>query len=149
MHDGGSIYNLSASPGTVIEDNYMYDNNHTVALYLDEGSRYVTEQDNVVQDAGVWAFTNASSTNNTDDSSFIDNWYNGGATEVATAAPHNNVLSGNVLVSGDDWPAGAQQVISEAGIAHPSAATQAAGRDAGSNDSTRLQATGIGNAKTM
>ena len=52
MHDGGSIYNLSASPGTVIKDNYMYNNNHTVALYLDEGSRYVTEENNVVQDAG-------------------------------------------------------------------------------------------------
>jgi hypothetical protein len=125
MHDGGSIYNLSASPGTVIEDNYMYDNNHTVALYLDEGSRYVTEENNVVQDAGVWAFTNASSTNNTDDNTFAGNWYNGGATQVATGAPHDNVLSGNVLVSGYDWPAGAEQVIKAAGIAQPTAATQA------------------------
>ena len=47
MHDGGSIYNLSANPGTVIEGNYMYNNNHTVALYLDEGSRYVTQENNV------------------------------------------------------------------------------------------------------
>jgi hypothetical protein len=116
MHDGGSIYNLSANPGTVIKDNYMYDNNHTVALYLDEGSRYVTEENNVVQDAGVWAFTNANALNNTDDNTFEGNWYNGGATQVATGAPHNNVLSGNVPVSGDDWPADAQQVISQAGI---------------------------------
>jgi hypothetical protein len=125
MHDGGSIYNLSANPGTVIEDNYMYNNNHTVALYLDEGSRYVTEQDNVVQDAGVWAFTNASSTNNTDDNTFSGNWYNGGATQVATGAPHNNLLTGNILVSGDNWPSGAQAVISAAGIAQPTPATQA------------------------
>ncbi|MGH3291741.1 MAG: hypothetical protein ACRDP7_08040 [Trebonia sp.] len=125
MHDGGSIYNLSANPGTVIEGNYMYNNNHTVALYLDEGSRYVTEENNVVQDAGVWAFTNASSTNNTDDNIFSGNWYNGGATQVATGAPHNNVLTGNVLVSGDNWPAGAQAVISAAGIAQPTPATQA------------------------
>ncbi len=126
MHDGGSIYNLSADPGAVIEDNYMYNNNRTVALYLDEGSRYVTEQNNVVQDAGVWAFTNANANNNTDDNTFSGNWYNGGATEVATGAPHDNVLTGNVLVSGDDWPGGAEQVISEAGIAHPTTATQAA-----------------------
>ena len=125
MHDGGSIYNLSANPGTVIEGNYMYNNNHTVALYLDEGSRYVTEENNVVQDAGVWAFTNASSTNNTDDNTFSGNWYNGGATQVATGAPHNNVLTGNVLVSGDNWPAGAQAVISAAGITQPTPATQA------------------------
>ncbi len=126
MHDGGSIYNLSADPGTVIEDNYMHNNNGTVALYLDEGSRYVTEQNNVVQDAGVWAFTNANANNNTDDNTFSDNWYNGGATEVATGAPHDNVLSGNILVNGDDWPVGAEQVISEAGIAQPTTATQAA-----------------------
>lgn len=127
MHDGGSIYNLSANPGTVIKDNYMYNNNHTVALYLDEGSRYVTEENNVVQDAGVWAFTNASSTNNTDDNTFSGNWYNGGATRVATGAPHNNVLTGNILVSGDNWPAGAQAVISAAGIAQPTPATRALG----------------------
>ena len=116
MHDGGSIYNLSANPGTVIEDNYMYNNNSTVALYLDEGSRYVTLSSNVVQDAGVWAFTNADANNNTDSNTFSGNWYNGGATEVATGSPHNNVLSNNVQVSGYNWPSGAQQVISQAGI---------------------------------
>jgi hypothetical protein len=123
MHDGGSIYNLSANPGTVVEDNYMYNNNHTVALYLDEGSRYVTMQNNVVQDAGVWAFTNANPNNNTDDNTLSGNWYNGGATQVATGPPHNNVLSGNVLVSGYNWPAGAQQVIAQAGIEPTIAAT--------------------------
>ncbi|MFB7508915.1 right-handed parallel beta-helix repeat-containing protein [Streptomyces broussonetiae] len=81
MFDGGSIYSLSASPGSVISDNYMYGNNHTTALYLDEGSRYL----NVVQDAGNWALTNAGANNHTDDSTF----------------------SGNVLVSGSNWPQGA------------------------------------------
>jgi hypothetical protein len=116
MHDGGSIYNLSANPGSVIDDNYMYNNNGTVALYLDEGSRYLTVSSNVVQDAGVWAFTNANANNNTDGNTFSGNWYNGGATEVATGSPHNNVLSNNVQVSGYNWPSGAQQVISQAGI---------------------------------
>jgi hypothetical protein len=116
MHDGGSIYNLSANPGSVIEDNYMYNNNGTVALYLDEGSRYLTVQNNVVQDAGVWAFTNANPNNNTDNNTFSGNWYNGGATQVATGSPHNNVLSNNVQVSGYNWPSGAQQVIRAAGI---------------------------------
>ena len=116
MHDGGSIYNLSANPGTVIEDNYMYNNNSTVALYLDEGSRYLTVSNNVVQDAGVWAFTNADANNNTDSNTFSGNWYNGGSTEVATGSPHNNVLSNNIQVSGYNWPSGAQQVISQAGI---------------------------------
>ena len=116
FHDGGSIYNLSANPGAVIDDNYIYDNQHTVGLYLDEGSRYVTLSNNVVQDTGVWAFTNANANNNTDGSTFSGNWYNGGATNVATGSPHNNVLSNNVQVSGTSWPSGAQQVISQAGI---------------------------------
>lgn len=46
---------------------------------------------------------------------------------MATGAPHDNVVSGNVLVSGYDWPAGAELVIKEAGIAQPASATQAAG----------------------
>ncbi|WP_329257674.1 RICIN domain-containing protein [Streptomyces pseudovenezuelae] len=116
MFDGGSIYSLSAAPGSVISDNYMYDNNRTTALYLDEGSRYLKVSDNVVQDAGNWALTNANANNHTDDSTFSGNWYNGGNTYVATGPPHNNVLSGNVLVSGINWPQGAREVIQQAGV---------------------------------
>jgi hypothetical protein len=116
MHDGGSIYNLSANPGGSIDHNYIFDNNRTVGLYLDEGSRFVNVSFNVIQDSGVWAFTNASNTNNTNDSVFANNWLNGGATQVATGPPHNNVLSNNVQVSGTNWPSGAQQVIAAAGV---------------------------------
>ena len=116
MFDGGSIYSLSAMPGSVISENYMYDNNRTTALYLDEGSRYLKVSNNVVQDAGNWALTNANANNHTDDSTFSGNWYNGGNTYVATGPPHNNVLTGNVLVSGTNWPQGAEQVIQQAGV---------------------------------
>jgi hypothetical protein len=116
FHDGGSLYNLSANPGSSFDHNYVYDNQHTVGLYLDEGSRYVNLSNNVVQDSGVWAFTNANANNNTNDNTFSTNWYNGGATNVATGPPHNNVLSGNVQVSGTNWPSGAQQVIAAAGV---------------------------------
>jgi hypothetical protein len=116
FHDGGSIYNLSANPGTTIDHNYIYDNQRTVGLYLDEGSRYVNLSNNVVQDSGVWAFTNASGSNNTNDNTFSVNWYNAGSANVATGSPHNNVLSGNVQVSGTNWPSGAQQVIAQAGV---------------------------------
>jgi hypothetical protein len=115
FHDGGSLYNLSANPGATFDDNYIYDNQHTVGLYLDEGSRYVTLTNNVVQDSGVWAFTNANANNHTDANAFNSNWYNGGATQVATGAPHNNTLTNNVQVSGTNWPAAAQQVINQSG----------------------------------
>jgi hypothetical protein len=72
---------------------------------------------NVIQDSGVWAFTNANGNNNTNDSTFSGNWYNAGATQVATGSPHYNVLSGNVQVSStSNWPSGAQQVIADAGV---------------------------------
>jgi hypothetical protein len=120
FHDGGSIYNLSNNPGSTIDHNYIFDNHNTVGLYLDEGSRALSLTNNVIQDTGVWAFTNASSTNNTNDSTFANNWFNSGATQVATGSPHNNVLSNNVQVSGTNWPSGAQQVIAQAGIEHGS-----------------------------
>ncbi|MEU4393808.1 ricin-type beta-trefoil lectin domain protein [Kribbella sp. NPDC023855] len=115
LHDGGSLYNLSANPGGSIDHNLVYDNRSTVGLYLDEGSRYVSVANNVIIDSGVFAFTNASSTNNTNDNVFADNWYNTGVTNVATGPPHNNIVRGNVQVSGS-WPVAAQQVMAAAGI---------------------------------
>ena len=57
--DGGSIYNLSANPGAGRRRELHLHNLTGVGLYLDEGSRYVTLKNNVVQDCGVWVFTNA------------------------------------------------------------------------------------------
>lgn len=116
FHDGGSIYNLSANPGAQVSGNYIYDNLHTVGLYLDEGSRYVTESSNVIQDSGVWVFTNASGTNNTSDNVLQNNWYNAGVAQTPGAAQHNNQLIGNIQVSGTNWPLDAQRVIYNAGI---------------------------------
>ena len=134
FHDGGSLYNLSANPGSSFDHNYIYNNQHSVGLYLDEGSRSVTLSNNVVQDSGVWAFTNANGNNNTNDSTFSNNWYNGGSTNVATGPPHNNVLSGNVQVSGTNWPSGAQQVIAATGTgSNGGGSTTGAVRNSASN----------------
>ncbi len=144
FHDGGSIYNLSANPNAVIDDNYIYDNHNTVGLYLDEGSRYVSLTNNVIQDAGVWAFTNAGGTNNTDDSTFTQNWYNTGATRVSTGSPHNNVLNGNVQVSGGNWPLAAQQVMYNAGI-EPALRTKADSQPAPGGVALSAAASSVGN----
>ena len=143
MHDGGSIYNLSANPGSSIDHNYIYDNNRTVGLYLDEGSRYVNLSANVIQDSGVWAFTNANGNNNTNDSTFSGNWLNGGATQVATGPPHNNVLSGNVQVSGTNWPSGAQQVIAAVGPGGGSNPTPTSGPVRGTGAGKCLDVNGV------
>ena len=117
FHDGGSLYNLSANPGAVYSENYIYDTRRSVGLYLDEGSRYVTERNNVIQDCGVWVFTNSYGTaNNTSDNVLEHNWYNSGVAQTPNAAEHNNQLIGNIQVTGTAWPAEAQQVIANAGI---------------------------------
>jgi regulation of enolase protein 1 (concanavalin A-like superfamily) len=117
FHDGGALYNLSANPGSVFSGNYIYDTLHTVGLYLDEGSRYVTEEHNVIQDCGVWVFTNSYGTiNNTSDNVLAHNWYNSGITQTPNATEHNNQLIDNVQVSDGSWPLAAQQVMYNAGI---------------------------------
>ena len=114
--DSGNIYNLSASPGTVIEKNYMY-NVSGVGIYLDEGSRYTLSRHNVLGDANPWVFTNAySAGNGTNDNTLQENWHTGGE-QMPNAEARNNRLIDNVKVSGDDWPSGAWDVICAAGVA--------------------------------
>ncbi|MCX4580570.1 right-handed parallel beta-helix repeat-containing protein [Streptomyces sp. NBC_01571] len=114
--DGGSVYNLSASPGTVVAKNYLF-NISGVGLYLDEGSRSMSYENNVVQ-GGSFLFTNAYSLrNNTSDNVIQNNWYNSGGASTPNAEAHNNKLINNVKVTGVNWPAGAQDVICQAGVA--------------------------------
>ncbi|MDQ1130337.1 fibronectin type III domain-containing protein [Microbacterium sp. SORGH_AS_0888] len=114
--DGGSVYNLSASPGSVVAKNYLF-NISGVGLYLDEGSRSMTYENNVVQ-GGSFVFTNAYSLrNNTSDNVIQNNWYNSGGVSAPNAAAHNNTLVNNVKVDGAAWPAAAIDVICAAGVA--------------------------------
>ncbi|MFD1276158.1 hypothetical protein ACFQ51_44235 [Streptomyces kaempferi] len=114
--DGGSVYNLSASPGTVVARNYLF-NISGVGLYLDEGSRSMTYENNVVQ-GGSFLFTNAYSLrNNTSDNVIQNNWYNSGGASTPNAEAHNNKLINNVKAASVNWPAGARDVICQAGVA--------------------------------
>ena len=117
----GPFYNLSADPFGVVSGNYMYNNNPGQGgLYGDEGTRFTTFEDNVIQGATSWAGINSYSTNNSDDNLFNSNWYNNNATvnsSTGTGSPHYNVVYSNTSVSGTSWPAAASQVISSAGIA--------------------------------
>ncbi|MFC8797214.1 right-handed parallel beta-helix repeat-containing protein [Promicromonospora sp. NPDC057138] len=115
--DSGNIYNLSASPGTVIEDNYMY-NVSGVGIYLDEGSRYILSRHNVLSGSNPWVFTNAyADGNGTNDNTLQENWYNSGGAQMPNAEERNNRLIDNVQVSGNNWPSAAWEVICAAGVA--------------------------------
>jgi hypothetical protein len=107
FHDGGAIYNLSASPGTLITENYVFDNNQRIALHLDEGSRYITVRKNVVDDpGGTWLNINTAS----------GNWHNSVKVGGMWTNYQNDLILDDHLVHEQIWPANAEEVIRNAGI---------------------------------
>jgi hypothetical protein len=118
--DGGAIYQLSADPGALIADNYVYDVPCGIGLYLDEGSRYVTVRGNVIDGSGIWLNANTVDSfrphRPTLDNLAMGNWYNGGRLNGSWDDYVNNRLVDNIKVKGDAWPTGAQTVIEQAGI---------------------------------
>ena len=51
LYDGGAIYTLSMSPGSVVKGNLIHDaNGYPGGIYLDEGSGGVEVSENVVYD---------------------------------------------------------------------------------------------------
>jgi hypothetical protein len=116
LSDGGGVYSLSASPGTVIRENYMYNLRNTVGLYLDEGSRYITATNNVISNASPWVFANTASTRNTKDNTVDNTWHMGGATQGDFSSATNNKITNDHPVTGSTWPAAAQTIICNAGV---------------------------------
>jgi hypothetical protein len=119
FEDGGAIYHLSADPGAVIAENHVFDVPGAIGLYLDEGSRYVTLRDNVVDQAGVWL--NANTMHDffpmriTLDNVAIGNFHRGGRQNGQWTPHMNNVVGGDHPVRGA-WPAAAQAIIANAGV---------------------------------
>jgi hypothetical protein len=125
FHDGGAIYNLSASPGTLITENYIFDNHAMIGIYLDEGSRYITVRRNVVQDVGgewlnINTVHNAYPLRVSPDNTAIDNWHDSAKTGGLWNNYQNDLILDDHLVSHGDWPAEAQEIMKNAGI-EPSA----------------------------
>jgi hypothetical protein len=118
--DGGAIYHLSADPGALIAENYIYDVPGGIALYLDEGSRYVTVRNNVVANVGVWLTINSQDgffpRRTAMDNSAIGNWRNAGRITGSWTGYLNNRLIDNVEVSNADWPDAARDVITRSGV---------------------------------
>jgi hypothetical protein len=121
FHDGGAIYNLSASPDTLIAENYIYDIPGRIALYLDEGSRYVTVRENVVDGAGVWLTVNTQDDYRplraSTDNKAVGNWYTESKITGSWDRYNNNTLEANRLVAHGAWPTEARAIMDKAGIA--------------------------------
>ncbi|HMF53308.1 MAG TPA: right-handed parallel beta-helix repeat-containing protein [Edaphobacter sp.] len=121
FHDGGAIYNLSASPGTLITENYIYDIHGLIALYLDEGSRYVTVRKNVVQDPGAeWLNINtvhaAYPLRISPDNTAIDNWHDGTKIGGLWTNYQNDLILDDHLITNNNWPAEAKEIMKNAGL---------------------------------
>jgi hypothetical protein len=118
--DGGAIYHLSADPGALIAENYIRDVPGGIALYLDEGSRYVTVRNNVVDNVGVWLTVNSQDfllpRRTSLDNSAVGNWYNSGRVTGSWTKYLGNNLVGNIAVKGQNWPAAARNVIARSGV---------------------------------
>ncbi|MEC3949148.1 right-handed parallel beta-helix repeat-containing protein [Sphingobium sp. HWE2-09] len=121
--DGGAIYHLSADPGALIAENYISDvaGSGGIAIYLDEGSRYVTVRNNVVDRVGgVWLNLNTQShiapKRTALDNVATGNWYNSGKLNGEWSDYLNNRAADNVAVVGSQWPVEAQRVIDASGV---------------------------------
>jgi len=131
FHDGGAIYNLSASPGTLITENYIFDNNKLIGLYLDEGSRYITVRRNVVRDAGgewlnINTVHNAYPLRISPDNTATDNWHDSDKVGGLWNNYQNDLILNDHLITDGNWPADAREVMKNAGI-EPSAGPVAYG----------------------
>ena len=121
FHDGGAIYNLSASPGTLITENYIFDNSKMIGLYLDEGSRYIMVRRNVVQDPeGEWLNVNtvhaAYPLRISPDNTATGNWHDSSKVGGLWNNYQNNLILDDHLVTDGKWPADAVEVMKNSGI---------------------------------
>jgi hypothetical protein len=121
--DGGAIYHLSADPGALVAENYVYDVPGGIALYLDEGSRHVTLRNNVISNVGVWLNLNSQDDvaprRTAMDNLATGNWYDSGRRNGSWTEYLGNREVDNLKVAKDAWPADARAVIDRAGIEPP------------------------------
>lgn len=117
--DRGTIYNLSANPGTEIRENYIHDIHGPTALYLDEGSRGITVRNNVVDGTGRWPNNNtvksAYPMRITIDNRAIGNWHNSDEIGGRWNVYQNNLILDDHLVKGSAGSE-ARTVMERAGI---------------------------------
>ena len=119
--DGGAIYNLSACPDCVIAENHIFDIGPRVALYLDEGSRGWTVRNNVVQGpVRQWLNVNtaraALPTRTSINNVARENWHQATGVGGIWNDYMNNRIEDDHVVINETWPAGALQVMGNAGL---------------------------------
>jgi hypothetical protein len=111
--DGAPYYNLSASPGSVVEGNYIQ--NANFGFYFDEGTRSILVKQNVVEVGGQWWHANYSNSPLNGDMTTTGNYTNS-SSENSDQPGRGDSYSDNTVVPDRNWPLAARQIIYDAGI---------------------------------
>ena len=106
LHDGAAIYSLSAQPGQVISGNWI-DGWSGVGIYLDNGSRFVRVEGNVV--TGLYESVSAQNEPNSDND-IAGNWFAG-----RIHARASNQVGANVILADGPLPPQAQAICTASG----------------------------------
>jgi regulation of enolase protein 1 (concanavalin A-like superfamily) len=112
--DGGAIYNLGPQPDGVISGNYIVDDTNVGApIYLDQGSTDYTVSGNVEQNVvNDYLYLDSNSFDPTDTVHATGNY-----TTATSSDCGNAVVSGTTESTNAQWPAAAQAIIVNAGLA--------------------------------
>ena len=109
--DAGGIYTLGQQPRTVIDSNIIRRmKNDNACLYTDEGSAYITLQNNICDSAPQWL---SAWINTIHDNHIVDTYTN---VQQMINRGVNIQIENTVYVHDQDWPLEAQAIIENAGL---------------------------------
>lgn len=119
LHDSGAIYTIGQNPGTQINENYVQGippaiSGPTYGLHNDEGSAYITENDNVLDiDPGVHYTINAEDFGGKHDLTILRTY---ATVNKMGIDPPNSTIDPPVAVPDNVWPRPQYEVCVASGI---------------------------------
>jgi hypothetical protein len=109
--DGGGVYTLGPQPGTIVEGNVIRGlKNNYACLYTDEGSAFITLQNNVCDAAPQWLFIWSG---NIHDLSVLNTYTN--VRQMRNDGVSIRVQN-TVRIKGQNWTPEAQSILNNAGL---------------------------------
>jgi hypothetical protein len=119
LHDSGAIYTIGQMPGTVINQNYVKGippatSGPTYGLHNDEGSAYITENDNVLDiSSGVKYTINCEDYGAKHDLTILRTY---ATVNKMGATPPNSTIDAPVAVPDNVWPLAQYKTCASSGI---------------------------------
>ncbi len=119
LHDSGAVYTIGQMPGTTINENYVQgippaDSGPTYGLHNDEGSAYITENDNVLDiSPGVTYTINAEDFGEKHDLTILRTY---ATVSKMGVDPPDSTIDPPVAVADNVWPLAQYEVCVSSGI---------------------------------